>query len=748
MLGFGWVLVGAALVAATVAPGSTPADAAPPPEPQHGQVSAAMAGACGPDEPTRLVEGRVECLHEDEHDQLRQDDHHDHASDGHGAGVAGGAPFGDPEGPDGVPCVGDGTSGHRVRAIYARPADRPDRYDQVVDEIRSHAAEVSEVFRESARQTGGEREVRWYLAGCPDDPEEPGDPEDPGDPDDLDVGTSSGDGGEGDEGVLVVDHVVLPATADDSAVATRAALRALGYSNDLRKYLVWMDSDAICGAGFIFNDDRSDPAINNNARFATMGRVDSGLRADGQLGGPESRCWGFAEAHELGHVLGAVQAPYVQQTPDGPVHHAGTPNATPGFHCTDEWDVMCGDDHGGAVAVPIRYECGDPPEVLDGDRSNERRLDCNHDDYFHTDPPEGSYLAEHWNVADSPFLEGAPALPSPAPVDPPANDDWSDAQVVHGYRTSTAASSAGAGAEDGEPAHGGVHAEHSVWFRWLAPTNGRVRVTTGPVSPAPVSGPLVPSVGVYTGEDLATLVPVANLEGPNGAGRQSAATFTVTPGTTYWIAVDDWDHRGAPFTLRTGPAPNGFVDVGPADADAVDWMTAVDITTGYPQDNTFRPLTQLNRQQMAAFLYRLAGRPPFTPPSTLTFTDVRTTHAFYREIEWLATQGITTGYPDGTFRSNTQLNRQQVAAFLYRTAGATSTSVDEPFTDVSPSHAFRKEITWVWSQGLMDGTTATTFSSNQVMTRASLADALHRLAGSEASWERPPPPTVHFVVGS
>jgi hypothetical protein len=46
-----------------------------------------------------------------------------------------------------VHCVGDGTSGNRVQAIYAYPVGSPDRYDTVAPLIRDWAAGVNYAFR-------------------------------------------------------------------------------------------------------------------------------------------------------------------------------------------------------------------------------------------------------------------------------------------------------------------------------------------------------------------------------------------------------------------------------------------------------------------------------------------------------------------------------------------------------------------------------------------------------------------------
>jgi hypothetical protein len=103
-------------------------------------------------------------------------------------------------------------------------------------------------------------------------------------------------------------------------------------------------------------------------------------------------------AHELGHNLGAV--------------NNSAPNSSNAGHCVDEYDVMCYRD---ADGTRLRTVCPD--------RAHDQRLDCEHDDYYHTDPSPGSYLATHWNVADSQFLvhggdAGGTAGPSPSAPTP------------------------------------------------------------------------------------------------------------------------------------------------------------------------------------------------------------------------------------------------------------------------------------------------------------------------------------------
>ncbi len=261
-------------------------------------------------------------------------------------------------------CDGDGVSGNRVQAIYAVASDKTDRYATIAPMIQTWAAEVDGVFFDSAAKTGGVRHVRWVTdPSCN----------------------------------LVVAHVVLPPTADDSFNSEKSALIGLGYNLTTRKYLVWTDANILCGIANLSVDTNPAQTNSNNGGNTSVlfARVDQGCWGLGT--GPGSH---MSEAHELSHLLGAVQP--------------AAPHGTPGGHCTDESDTMCYDDGTLKTGQVLTFPC---------DNTQEHLLDCNDDDYFNTSPAAGSYLANNWDISNNSFLISSSSGP------PKVGDINGDGQV-------------------------------------------------------------------------------------------------------------------------------------------------------------------------------------------------------------------------------------------------------------------------------------------------------------------------------
>jgi hypothetical protein len=248
----------------------------------------------------------------------------------------------------GIPCVGYGSAGPRVQAIYAHLNTAPSRYGEVAPLIRGWARQTDDIFDASAGQTTGSRHLRWvHDTHC----------------------------------TLAVARIALSQNAAVNINQMMNELAAAGYNRSDRRYLVWFDTDVLCGIAVNVPDDRPGQDNPNNASLPGIthfGRVDT-------------PCWGVpapenqVEAHEIMHTLGAVQFSSPNTSSVSRYEIYG--------HCTDEYDTMCYEGDGSPK--PIRYVCP---------AANERFFDCRHDDYFHTNPRAGSYLATHWNSAMSRFL--------------------------------------------------------------------------------------------------------------------------------------------------------------------------------------------------------------------------------------------------------------------------------------------------------------------------------------------------------
>ncbi|OOP64094.1 hypothetical protein BMF89_04550 [Arthrobacter sp. SRS-W-1-2016] len=204
---------------------------------------------------------------------------------------------------------------------------------------------------------------------------------------------------------------------------------------------------------------------------------------------------------------------------------------------------------------------------------------------------------------------------------------------------------------------------------------------------------------------------------PAGASAISLGLNLLGNGT---LTTDD-------FELYDSAGIKHFTDVTPTSAfyDEISWLSNNLISQGWP-DNTYRPLTSITRDAMAAFLYRFSGSPA-VPPNAPTFSDVPPGAPFYNEIRWLASTGITKGYPDGTYHPGEAVSRAAMAAFLYRLKGSPAVPANAPtFSDVPAGAPFYNEIRWLASTGITTGFPDGTYRPTTAINRDAMAAFLYR----------------------
>jgi len=153
------------------------------------------------------------------------------------------------------------------------------------------------------------------------------------------------------------------------------------------------------------------------------------------------------------------------------------------------------------------------------------------------------------------------------------------------------------------------------------------------------------------------------------------------------------------------------------------------LSTGGVSSSLFAPEDGCTRAQIVTFLWRTAGSPESSALSN--FNDVPADKYYAKAVAWAVENGITNGTTDTTFSPDDICTRAHGVTFLYRAAKATASVGASAFTDVADSAYYADAVKWATEQGITNGISSTLFGPDETCTRAQIVTFLYRMYGSK-----------------
>lgn len=133
--------------------------------------------------------------------------------------------------------------------------------------------------------------------------------------------------------------------------------------------------------------------------------------------------------------------------------------------------------------------------------------------------------------------------------------------------------------------------------------------------------------------------------------------------------------------------------------------------------------------------------------STDGFTDISSDKYYFDAINWAVGSGITLGTTESTFSPNDVCTRAQIVTFLWRAAGRPVYNDGVlQFVDVPQSAYYYNAVKWAERNNITEGTDSTHFSPNATCTRAQIVTLLMR--ANRFTDDAPKVDFVDVTVGS
>ena len=103
------------------------------------------------------------------------------------------------------------------------------------------------------------------------------------------------------------------------------------------------------------------------------------------------------------------------------------------------------------------------------------------------------------------------------------------------------------------------------------------------------------------------------------------------------------------------------------------------------------------------------------------------------DIEWLDRAGVTSGCRPGRYCTDSPVTRGELASMVWRLLGRPEADRLAPFVDVYTADHFAPAVDWLWSEGFTTGTSPRTFSPDRPLRAAELLALLVRLDEAPSS---------------
>lgn len=180
---------------------------------------------------------------------------------------------------------------------------------------------------------------------------------------------------------------------------------------------------------------------------------------------------------------------------------------------------------------------------------------------------------------------------------------------------------------------------------------------------------------------------------------------------------------------------------------AISEMYLWGIMTG-TTETTFSPNKALSRAEWITMLYRSLGEPNVSELEMPAFSDVNESRYYADALKYAVNAGIVNGYPDGTFRPNQSITRQEIAVMSYRFMQMLVSIIAGKEVNLTPRNENAKNATdwnrvskyaqeamlWCVSYGVINGTSSTglSLSPRANATRAQAAQLMMNISDALA----------------